>query len=137
MLDFTDHHHIGAPAAPAQHRARRNYLAGQSGEAAVQCAYEAKGATCLATRWRAARAEVDLILQDADGTIVFVEVKTSRSADLALSRITAAQVARIHRAAMVYLDTLPHGALTPCRFDAAVVDQVGRVEIFEGMLSAQ
>ena len=38
---------------------------------------------------------------------------------------------RICQAALLYTDRLPSGAWTELRFDAALVDRAGRVEIVE------
>ncbi len=67
-------------------------------------------------------AEIDLILRDRDGTLVFVEVRSRRStvAGGAAASITAAKRARIVRAAQHYLMRL---AVPPrCRFDVVAID---------------
>lgn len=71
---------------------------------------------------RARGAEIDLILQDPDGTLVFVEVRSraDRSAGGAAASVTAAKQRRIVRAAQHYLMHLPQ--LPPCRFDVVAID---------------
>lgn len=66
-------------------------------------------------------AEVDLILRERDGTLVFVEVRARRGAAYggALASVGAAKQQRIVRAARHYLLRLP--ALPPCRFDVVAV----------------
>lgn len=67
-------------------------------------------------------AEIDLILRDRDGTLVFVEVRARRSAAQggAAASVSALKQQRIVRAAQHYLMALP--VLPPCRFDLVVID---------------
>lgn len=67
-------------------------------------------------------AEIDLVLRDRDGTLVFVEVRARRSvaAGGAAASVTAAKRARIVRAARHYLMRL--GTLPRCRFDVVAID---------------
>ena len=67
-------------------------------------------------------AEVDLILRDRDGTLVFVEVRSRAGAEHggALASVTATKQRRIVRAAQHYLLRLP--TLPPCRFDVVAID---------------
>jgi len=66
-------------------------------------------------------AEIDLILRDRDGTLVFVEVRARRSAAHggALASVDGAKQRRIVRAAQHYLLRLP--SPPPCRFDVVAV----------------
>ncbi len=66
--------------------------------------------------------EVDLILQDADGTLVFVEVRAraDRSHGGAAASVTPAKQARLIYAAQHYL--LRHASPPPCRFDVVAID---------------
>ncbi|HSW03747.1 YraN family protein [Aquabacterium sp.] len=67
-------------------------------------------------------AEIDLILWDTDGTLVFVEVRSraSGSAGGAAASVTGAKQRRIVRAAQHYL--LQLAQLPPCRFDVVAID---------------
>ena len=67
-------------------------------------------------------AEVDLILRDRDGTLVFVEVRARRSAAHggAAGSVSVAKQQRIARAARHYLIGLAD--LPPCRFDVVAID---------------
>lgn len=67
-------------------------------------------------------AEVDLILRDHDGTLVFVEVRARRSAAHggAAGSVSGAKQRRIARAARHYLMGLAE--LPPCRFDVVAID---------------
>ena len=71
---------------------------------------------------------------DGAGGFVFVEVKTARDLDGALARISPRQVARIHAAAAEFLADCPAGLDSAARFDAALMDGQGRIEIMEGAL---
>jgi putative endonuclease len=66
-------------------------------------------------------AEVDLILRERDGTLVFVEVRSRTGARHggALASVGATKQRRIVRAAQHYLLRLP--TLPPCRFDVVAV----------------
>ena len=67
-------------------------------------------------------AEVDLILREPDGTLVFVEVRARAGAEHggALASVGALKQQRIVRAAQHFLLRLP--ALPPCRFDVVAID---------------
>lgn len=67
-------------------------------------------------------AEIDLILRDRDGTLVFVEVRAraGASAGGAAASVDGIKQRRIVRAARHYLMRLP--VLPPCRFDVVAVD---------------
>ncbi len=66
--------------------------------------------------------EVDLILRERDGTLVFVEVRARTGADFggALASVTPAKQRSLVRAAQHYLLRLP--AMPPCRFDVVAID---------------
>lgn len=115
-------------------RGQRNHLAGSSVEEAVERHYLEAGHVALARRWRGKGGEIDLVFGDGSGGFVFVEVKTARDFDSALARISPQQVARIHRAAEEFLADYPAGCDSETRFDAALVDGRGRIEIMKGAL---
>ena len=73
------------------------------------------------------------MLRDDEG-VVFVEVKAARDHAAAARSLTPRQVARILGAGAEYLGTQPGGQLTPARFDVALVDRSGRVEVIENAL---
>ena len=110
------------------------YLSGCAAEASVARAYVDRGYDLLEIRWRGRSGEIDLIFSDA-GALVFVEVKKARSFDAAAWRLNVAQARRIHSAAEEYLAHVPSGALTDMRFDLALCNQVGEIEIRDGLLS--
>jgi putative endonuclease len=67
-------------------------------------------------------AELDLILRERDGTLVFVEVRARAGASHggALASVGSTKQRRIVRAAQHYLLRLP--VLPPCRFDVVAFD---------------
>ena len=112
--------------APAVHQT--NYHAGLSAEQAVARQYQQRGAILRETRWRGRGGEIDLILSEGD-SVVFVEVKKSRTHAAAVQRLTARQICRILRSAEEYLGQCPKGLLTDARLDVALVDAQGQVDI--------
>ena len=66
--------------------------------------------------------EVDLILRDRDGTLVFAEVRARRSDSHggAAASVTATKQRRISYAAQHFLQQF--ATLPPCRFDVVAVD---------------
>ena len=115
-----------------QARGQQSYVQGICAENTVAKHYKSLGATLLSERWRGAGAELDLVF-DMAGTIVFVEVKSSKNHARAVQSLTPSQLARICRAAESYIGDLPKGLLTPMRIDLATVDQYGSVETLENI----
>lgn len=111
-------------------RGRMAHLSGALAEDSVARLLERKGMTILARRWRGKAGEIDLIAQDAD-CLIFVEVKQSATFEDAAYRLGATQQGRIMRAALEYCDAAGQTPLPEMRFDAALVDAHGRVEILE------
>lgn len=118
---------------PDQRRQQRGMVAFRSGmaaEAAVSRRYEDRGCRILAQRWRGRAGEIDLVVQDGP-TIVFVEVKQAARHALAAERIDRRKMDRLCQAAEEYCGHLPTGQLTEMRFDAALVDQIGMIDVIE------
>ncbi|WP_170546333.1 YraN family protein [Ruegeria arenilitoris] len=111
-------------------RSSVSYNAGQAAEQQVASEYERRGFSIAHHRWRGAGGEIDLIARNADG-VVFVEVKKSTSLEAAAARISRRQMDRICASAAQFLETQPGGQLTNVRFDAALVDASGAVQIIE------
>ncbi len=67
-------------------------------------------------------AEIDLILREPDGTLVFVEVRARRNTAHggAAGSVSLIKQQRIVRAARHYLSRL--AVLPPCRFDVVAID---------------
>lgn len=112
------------PAAPRTSR----QTTGDAAEALALRWLQARGLTLEARNYRVARGrsarggEVDLILRDRDGTLVFVEVRARSGARHggAAASVGSAKQRRIVFAAQHYLMRL--ASLPPCRFDVVALD---------------
>ncbi|MFV0409294.1 MAG: YraN family protein [Paracoccus sp. (in: a-proteobacteria)] len=111
-------------------RGQMAYHAGHLAEASVADRYRDAGYDLVQSRWHGQGGEIDLILRKG-GVFVFVEVKAARDFSRAAERISRRQMDRICMAACEFCDTLPNGLMTEMRMDAALVDQIGRIEIIE------
>lgn len=80
-----------------------------------------KGYTIVCRNYRSRRGELDLVVRDSDGTLVFVEVKASRSpGGKPVFWVTPAKQRQLFRMARQYL--AEHGVTsTPCRIDVIAV----------------
>ncbi len=107
-----------------------SYYAGAAAEDIVASDYARRGRPELKRRWRGKAGEVDLIVREGD-CIVFVEVKKSKSFAQAATRLSRRQMDRIYGAASEYIAGEPKGQLTEVRFDVALVDRTGAVQIVE------
>lgn len=113
----------------------RSYLAGHAAEETVARLYQRQGYTLVAQCWRGGGGEIDLIF-DKDGSLIFTEVKKSKTCEAAALRLSTAQIGRITRAAATYLAKSPDGQDTDCRFDVALVGNAGAVEVIENAFGA-
>ncbi len=116
----------------SSHRSRKNELAGRAAEAGVARLYAHRGSPVVAERWRGAAGEIDLIVEEGD-CVVFVEVKKSRSHAQAAQALTRRQMGRIARTAEEYLARTPGHLQRPARFDVALVDGQGKIELLENI----
>ncbi len=114
---------------------KTNYHAGLKAEDGVARFYEKRGMTLAAARWRGKRGEIDLIYRDGDA-VVFVEVKKSKTHARAAELLRPSQMARIFETAAEFVANEPKGELTEMRFDVALVDGTGQIEILENALMA-
>ncbi len=112
-----------------------SYHAGLAAEDIVARDYQRRGFTLRERRWRGPGGEIDLIFEKA-GALVFVEVKKARDFAVAAARITRRQIERICTSAGCYLAVMPMGMSTEMRFDAALVDARGALEIVENAFGA-
>jgi putative endonuclease len=102
---------------------------------------QARGLQLVSRHYRVARGprarggEIDLVMRERDGTLVFVEVRSRGSARHggAAASIGAAKRARLVRTAQHYLLHLP--VLPPCRFDVVTLDD-GRIEWIQAAFDA-
>ena len=116
-----------------QMRGQMAYHSGQAAEQAVADHYRALGFSVEHFRWRGNAGEIGLILQRDDST-VFVEVKQSKRTETLASRVSRRQMRRLLNAANEFLAQLPAGLLTPSRFDVALVNGAGHIEVIENAL---
>lgn len=101
---------------------------GDAGEARALAHLLGQGLALVQRNYRVARGptarggEVDLILRERDGTLVFVEVRTraSPSHGGAAASVGPAKQRRLVYAAQQFLRTLH--AVPPCRFDVVAID---------------
>lgn len=101
---------------------------GAGGEARALAYLEQQGLQLVERNYRVAKGpsrragEVDLIVRDRDGTLVFVEVRSrrNRAAGGAAASVSAAKQASLVYAAQHYLMRLPR--VPPCRFDVVAID---------------
>lgn len=113
-----------------QARGAVSHYAGDAAEQRVAQDYERRGHAIAARRWRGAAGEIDLIVRDGE-TVVFVEVKSSRTRAQAAAALSARQMARLCASAEEFLAGEPAGGLTEMRFDVALLDASGGLEIIE------
>ena len=123
------------PRAAKAAAGARAYQIGLLAEDRVADSYAQRGHTELARRWRGTAGEIDLIFLDRD-EVIFVEVKCADTLAYAAERLSPRQGRRLMQTAEEYLGTRPQGALTPMRFDVALVDALGRIDIMENALWA-
>ena len=114
---------------------------GRRGEAAAARFYQKQGYLLLAHNYRQRVGEIDLILREPDGTLVFCEVKTRQPGSLTTpaQAVTPAKQRRILRTARLYLQQTDQSD-QPLRFDVAEVTPLdsGRwmVHIIKGAFTA-
>ncbi|MEP5732110.1 MAG: YraN family protein [Sulfitobacter sp.] len=111
-------------------RGKVAYHAGAAAENRIAEDYERRGFAVARRRWRGAGGEIDLIVRDGAG-LIFVEVKQSRCLARAAESLSQRQMTRIYASAEEFLGTEPAGSLTDVRFDVALVDGQGDMQIIE------
>lgn len=120
-------------SAPKRARGAMAHARGVAGEEQVKRHYERRGAQCIAQRWRGQAGEIDLVFRHGQD-IICVEVKASRTHARAAEMLRPQQMQRLCLAAEEFLGTLPTGSLTPMRFDVALLDDRGEIDIVENAL---
>ncbi len=101
---------------------------GDEAEARALAHLEREGMTLVRRNYRVAAGprvrggEVDLILRDRDGTLVFVEVRARRDARFggAAGSVTRGKQQRVVYAARHFIQVL--ASPPPCRFDVVAID---------------
>lgn len=112
-----------ASAGTAREARETHRQAGNLGEEKALGFLEAKGYRLCRKNYRFGRGEIDLVMEDPRGVLVFVEVKANRSREAGhpLERIDARKIRQVQRVAQKYC--WEHGA-EDCdmRFDVVGVD---------------
>ena len=114
---------------------------GEEAEARALAHLLAQGLTLVRRNYRVARGpnarggEIDLILRERDGTLVFAEVRARRSASHggAAASVSAAKQRSLILAAQYFLRTLR--TVPPCRFDVVAIDGA-QIEWLRGAFDA-
>ncbi|MFN0115640.1 MAG: YraN family protein [Paracoccaceae bacterium] len=109
-----------------------SYHAGLAAEARVAAHYQAAGRAIAARRWRGEGGEIDIVARDGDA-VIFVEVKHAETHAWAAERVSDRQIARIRTAACEFVAGEPGGQDTEMRFDLALVDGKGRIDVIENV----
>lgn len=107
-----------------------SYLAGLAAEESVANQYRRRGMTMAARRWRGRAGEIDLIARNGE-QVVFIEVKKSKTFARAAEALSQRQMARIQAAGAEFLAGEPCQLDTEVRFDVALVDAQGQIEVIE------
>ena len=108
-----------------------SYHAGLAAEHQVADHYRQAGRRITAQRWRGHYGgEIDLIAREG-GTVIFIEVKRAQTHAWAAERLTVRQMRRIFVSADEFVAGAPECANLDRRFDVALVDAQGRIEILE------
>ena len=115
--------------------------AGEAGEARALAHLLGQGLALVQRNYRVARGpharggEVDLIMRERDGTLVFIEVRARRSASFggAAASVSATKQRSLVLAAQYFVSRLP--TLPPCRFDVIAIDG-DRIEWLRGAFDA-
>lgn len=98
------------------------YELGRAGEQVAIRWYEDEGYTLLGHRQRMRAGEIDAVVEDDDGTVVFVEVKSRRgSAFGAAEAVTTKKLATMRRCAAQWLEERCAETYRPVRFDVVEV----------------
>ena len=128
---------LGAPVAPSTTSRKAQ---GDVAEDRVLQFLQAQGLSLLQRNYRTpgrGGGEIDLVMRESDGTVVFVEVRERGNAAHggAAASVSATKQARIVFAARHYLLRRP-GAPPPCRFDVVAMEQ-GHLQWFKAAFDAQ
>ncbi len=107
-----------------------SYHAGLAAESAVENHYVQTGYAISDRRWRGAGGEIDIIARDGED-LIFVEVKKSRDFARAAEQLSQRQMLRIYNTASEFLAGEPNGQDTNVRFDVALMDGAGHIQVIE------
>lgn len=107
-----------------------SYHAGLAAEGAVEIHYARTGYEIADRRWRGAGGEIDIVVRDG-ADLIFVEVKKSRNFARAAEQLSQRQMTRIYNTASEFLAGEPNGQDTNVRFDVALMDEIGHIQVIE------
>lgn len=126
---------IGGIASRSVQNGQMSYHSGLAAEDQVARLYDRAGRPICARRWRGTSGEIDLIARNG-AEVIFIEVKKSRTHAQVAEHLTLRQMARIYSSASEFLAGEPLGQNTDVRFDVALVDAAGQIEILENAFAA-
>lgn len=109
------------------------WQAGRAAEDQVAEHYRRSGRPIVASRWRGEQGEIDLVAREGDA-VIFIEVKRAETFAMAAERLSRRQMDRICSAASEFVADEPEGQNTEMRFDVALVDGTGRIDIIENAI---
>ncbi|OYX42188.1 MAG: hypothetical protein B7Z02_12795 [Rhodobacterales bacterium 32-67-9] len=110
-----------------------SYQVGRAAEDQVEALYQRRGFVIAGRRWRGKGGEIDLVARDG-ARVIFIEVKSARTFAEAADHLSARQAARLCAAASEFVAGEPAGQGTEMRFDVALVDGAGRIDIVENAI---
>jgi putative endonuclease len=124
----SQHTAAGRAGSPGTAAGTSTTARGEAAELRALAWLQAQGLVLEQRNYRVARGpsarggEIDLVMRDRDGTLVFVEVRQRRSGAHggAAASVTHAKQRRLVLAAQHYL--LRFASLPPCRFDVLALD---------------
>lgn len=113
----------------------KQYESGLSGEALAEQHLRQKGMQLIASRYRGADGEIDLIMQDKE-SVVFVEVKARPKGQTGdgLMAVTPAKQRRMSHAAMCFLLEM-EWLDRPVRFDVVEITRDGILHISNAFMT--
>ena len=111
------------------------YHAGLVAEDIVARDYTGRAHAVAAKRWRGLGGEIDLVMRNGL-QVVFVEVKKSASFARAATRLSQKQMHRLVAAGSEFRANEPNGQLTEVRFDLAIVNGQGQVQVIKNAFGA-
>jgi len=123
---------VSQAAQARKSRGAKAYFSGLAAEDQVAATYERANMPVVLRRWRGKGGEIDLIARDGSA-FVFVEVKQSRTHDRAATHLRPAQLRRLWASAEEFLALTPRGSPSEVRFDLALVDGQGKIEIIRNI----
>ena len=107
-----------------------SYRVGHLAEDAVARLYQGLGYRLEARCWRGVCGEIDLVFRHGGGW-GFVEVKSSKTWARAAESLSRRQIGRVQNAALEFMAQAPKYRSTDMRFDVALVDGMGQIDVIE------